>query len=94
MSSNNRHACPAPGCDRLISDRFLMCKPHWDLVPRDIAQRVNRAWWAYCNGPDRRMCMTALGRYRIAEAEAIEAVRQALTAVHDSTLTPGKDVSP
>lgn len=42
-SSATVHPCAAPGCVRSVTDDFLMCAPHWRLVPRDLQVEVYKA---------------------------------------------------
>lgn len=35
-----RHTCHAHGCNVPCAPRFLMCPPHWRMVPRDIQSNV------------------------------------------------------
>jgi hypothetical protein len=40
----DRHTCAV--CDTPIGPSFLMCAGHWHMVPRELKQRVYRAWAA------------------------------------------------
>ncbi|HEX2611941.1 MAG TPA: hypothetical protein VHK68_13095 [Gemmatimonadales bacterium] len=35
-----RHHCHAEGCDAPCRPQYLMCRPHWGLVPRDLQRTV------------------------------------------------------
>lgn len=47
MSLIEKHACAV--CDRQIGTGYLMCLPHWTLVPHDQQQAVYRTWSRYRN---------------------------------------------
>lgn len=34
------HKCFATKCTKNCSDKFLMCRPHWFMVPQAIRTRV------------------------------------------------------
>lgn len=36
------HRCAAKRCRRVVIARFLMCLPHWNLVPAEVRERVIR----------------------------------------------------
>ncbi len=36
--------CPVPGCSRQISKARLMCRRHWNLVPKELRDRVWATW--------------------------------------------------
>ena len=36
--------CPVPGCPRQISKARLMCRRHWNLVPKELRDRVWATW--------------------------------------------------
>lgn len=42
MSEKLTHHCHALGCKRACPPRWLMCKPHWSQVPRDLQVEVYR----------------------------------------------------
>lgn len=39
-----KHKCAAFGCKSLVPYRFLMCQPHWRLVPPAVQRDVYAAW--------------------------------------------------
>lgn len=41
---NNMKPCPVPGCERRCSSSYLMCRPHWAKVPKDLQNQVYRTW--------------------------------------------------
>ena len=59
------HKCPVHGCTIQVDDRFLMCRPHWRLVPADLAAAVYRAY--------HRKDTNAL---RLAQNDAVQAVNK------------------
>lgn len=36
------HRCHLPGCENACPPRWLMCYPHWKLVPKPLADEVYR----------------------------------------------------
>jgi len=34
------HTCPAPGCEVVVSDTLLMCKPHWYRLPKRLRDAI------------------------------------------------------
>ena len=44
MSDDDKHKCPAPGCEVMCPRSILACRPHWFSIPSDIRARVNRTW--------------------------------------------------
>lgn len=42
--TTTRHTCAA--CGRSIGIAYLMCAPHWALVPRELQTAVYRTWGA------------------------------------------------
>lgn len=40
----SEHTCHLPSCDESVPRRWLMCKEHWFMVPRDIRREVNRTY--------------------------------------------------
>lgn len=67
-----KHKCLAHDCAKRIDARFLMCAPHWSLVPGPIQKRV---YAAYRPGQD---ITTASQAWHDAADEAKQAVRDAL----------------
>ena len=45
----SRHTCHAPGCDRNIAPKYLMCPEHWGQVPKAIQADV---WKHYRSGQE------------------------------------------
>jgi len=82
-----RHLCHADGCTRAVAERFLMCRPHWRMVPRRLQAAV---WDAYRLGQelDKRPSDEWL---RAADA-AIAAVRD-LEARHRPPALFGPDIA-
>lgn len=46
------HACHWPGCDKQVPPAMWGCKPHWFSLPRDLRDRV---WRAYQPGQETTM---------------------------------------
>jgi len=69
------HYCHARGCRVQVNRRFLMCRAHWQLVPRRVKSWV---WAAYRPGQeaDRRPSR----KYLEAAKAAVEAVARAKRA--------------
>lgn len=44
MSPYPPHKCHAIGCKREIAPKFLMCPPHWRLVPKEIQREIWRRY--------------------------------------------------
>lgn len=82
------HQCEAIGCDRQISNRFLMCLEHWHLVPPDIARELNSALFAYERSKSGVFTRSKVNRYQKALKAAVDAV-SAVTL----TSTTRKDLS-
>lgn len=40
------HRCHAIGCERKIDPKFLMCPPHWRMVPKEIQRGIWRHYRA------------------------------------------------
>jgi hypothetical protein len=57
------HKCVADGCKREISMTYLMCRPHWRKVPRQIQRAILNT----LGDRDRRL-------YELHVREAIDAV--------------------
>lgn len=38
------HTCKAPGCNRQVPKRYLMCREHWYQVPEPIRLEIWAAW--------------------------------------------------
>lgn len=34
------HKCPAQNCRTTVGGAFLMCAPHWRMVPADVQREV------------------------------------------------------
>lgn len=49
---SRNHICHWPGCDKQCPPAMWGCKPHWFKLPRDLR---NRVWRAYVPGQERRM---------------------------------------
>jgi hypothetical protein len=60
------HDCPIEGCQVAVGRRFLMCGPHWSMVPSALGRAVYAAW------KDGRGCGTA--EHEVAMQAAIDAV--------------------
>jgi len=65
-----KHPCKAPGCDRQISERYLMCPRHWAQVPGPIQLGVHRAWRALNQGKKPNQ----ISAYRAIVAKAVASV--------------------
>lgn len=61
--------CFALDCDTTISRAYLMCKPHWDLVPPGIQSEVYRGFHTWCATGALRPYMLATLQARLAVAE-------------------------
>lgn len=48
---SEKRTCPVPDCETEIRPGFLMCKPHWKMVPRREQRAVHRTWRAFINTP-------------------------------------------
>ena len=64
-----RHLCHAMGCEVAVPPRLLMCRRHWQMVPRNLQAAV---YDAYVPGQELRKDPTA--EYLEAAMAAIEAV--------------------
>jgi hypothetical protein len=60
------HRCPAGDCPRRVDDKYLMCGPHWSMVP----------------GPFREQVYAALADYGLGSAQLRAAHRAAIDAVN------------
>ena len=38
------HRCAMPGCTCLVGDTYIMCRPHWGIVPRDFQKELHKAF--------------------------------------------------
>ena len=38
------HPCAVVTCERRCSIDYLMCRPHWAGVPRDLQSRIYATW--------------------------------------------------
>jgi hypothetical protein len=43
-ADDGKHECPRPNCTARVRNDLLACRPHWFELPRDIRDRVWRAW--------------------------------------------------
>jgi hypothetical protein len=73
------HECHAEGCARQVPPAFLMCAPHWRMVPRALQARV---WATYQAGQER-------GDAEVTD-EYIEAQQAAVKAVADTEAAKAK----
>lgn len=39
-----KHKCPIDGCTRMLNREYLMCGPHWHMLPKDLQGRVYALW--------------------------------------------------
>jgi len=67
-----------PGCDVPVGERFLMCRPHWRLVPPDFRDELHSAY---------QLARTARAQRLIAEY----AVAVALESITHSCPLPAGD---
>jgi hypothetical protein len=65
------HDCVVPGCPVRLHARYLMCRPHWRMVPRGLQAGVYRH---YRRGQTAR---TASDDYLAAAQAAVAAVQKA-----------------
>ena len=70
------HTCHALGCTKSVHPRYLMCPPHWRLVPKELQKAV---WAAYEPGQEVRKDPTM---------EYIDIAHKAILAVADAEGTP------
>lgn len=49
MKQETGHKCHAEGCDVLVAPKFLMCWPHWKMVPGNIRKAL---WKEYRQGQE------------------------------------------
>lgn len=63
------HLCHAQGCPKPCPPRYLMCPPHWRMVPADLQRAV---WNTYRMGQERDMRPSLA--YLKASQAAIDAV--------------------
>ena len=42
--SDGLHSCPWPGCTQRVPRHLWGCKAHWYRLPRELGDRVSRAW--------------------------------------------------
>lgn len=66
------HVCPVIRCKTIVPNRYLMCAPHWRMVPAAL----QRAVWAAYTPPG---ASTGAGEGTLALANA---QRDAITAVN------------
>lgn len=66
------HRCLALGCREKVKAGFLMCRPHWRLVPKDLQQVITEE---YQTAVKAREAATS-PRYRRAVLDAIKAVQK------------------
>ena len=64
-----------PICTAKIPDHKLLCWPHWDLVPKDLQEKVLGLWKTALRGANSSIRHMAMEEYRVARAEAIAAVK-------------------
>ena len=38
------HPCAMPGCTVQIGETYIMCRPHWGLVPRGFQKELHAAF--------------------------------------------------
>jgi hypothetical protein len=94
MSSTTQlHACAAPGCTRKIGHTFLMCRPHWNLVPKSLQLSVYRTWHAFQNPTHRNFLLARRDAYNKAVQAAIESLDTGLLDEPTTIATTGKDVA-
>jgi hypothetical protein len=70
----SEHVCPILRCTVRVSDRLLMCGPHWRLVPAELQRAV---YAAYGYGPTLGAGLGTPG-LALAQADAIRAVNATL----------------
>lgn len=70
MADDGKHDCPVDGCTKRVPAHILMCKSHWQTVPRQL-QRDVYATYAHGTG--------------VATEEYAEARRLAIDAVENLT---------
>ena len=78
--THDRHPCAV--CERPIIHAFLMCGPHWRLVPPEQQLAVYRAWNALTKlePTGKRASKQLLSDYLVAKDDAIASARAALDA--------------
>ena len=74
-----RHPCAV--CHRPIAHGYLMCLPHWRLVPTEEQRQVNRTWAVSKRTHGRSGYAAAVhSEYLQARDRAIQSARAALAA--------------
>lgn len=53
------HKCPVPTCDVAVPRSRLMCKQHWNLVPRDVQREIHAGYRAMNAGKSCRRWIEA-----------------------------------
>jgi hypothetical protein len=70
---HGRHQCAAKRCKIYVEAKFLMCSPHWRMVPVEIRHKV---WATYRRGQEETLDELTED-YRAAAQEAVAAVAAA-----------------
>lgn len=84
MSTRLHHTCAV--CPKPIGSGFLMCLPHWKLVPAEQQQLVYRTFgrWTRCAEPRLQAGVRLRSEYFAARDAAIASAQAALEA-HTTT---------
>ncbi len=80
MTARLTHTCAV--CPKPIASGFLMCLPHWKLVPADQQKLVYRAYgrWTRCAEPRLQSGVRLRAEYFAARDAAIASAQAALEA--------------
>ena len=65
------HECNAPGCHEQIHRRYLMCGPHWAMLPGELQADVHAHLRAWRKGGSVRPYYAATLRARLYLANAL-----------------------
>lgn len=78
MSARLQHTCAV--CPKPIASGFLMCLPHWKLVPHEQQQLVYRTYgrWTRCAEPRLQSGIRLRADYFAARDAAIASAQAAL----------------
>jgi len=74
-----KHTCHAEGCAKRVPPRFLMCAPHWYMVPNELQAEVYRHY-----RPGQEIDKQPSPEYLQAARAVIEAVATAAPIRHSS----------
>ena len=55
--NTTHHTCPIPGCQSMVPNSMLLCKPHWVMVPKPIQDLVYHHYRKNRGGPSHLSAM-------------------------------------